>query len=92
MAFSATYQLEGFDNEGRYFNRSVTISASGGLFSVSFNYEGLNIPANSYPSQDETLKGLAYELKKRGFKKIRAKLNYLGDRYLAERKPWVYFQ
>ncbi len=89
---SFIYQLEGFDDEGRYFDRSVTISASGGLFTVSFSYEGLNIPANSYSSQDEALKGLASELKKRGFKKIRAKLNYLGDRYLAERKPWIYFQ
>jgi hypothetical protein len=87
---SSIYQLEGFDNEGRYFARPVTISASGSLFSVSFSYEGLDISAKPNPSQDEALKELAYDLKKRGFKKIRAKLNYLGDRYLAERKPWVY--
>jgi len=92
MAFSAIYQLEGFDNEGRYFDRSVTMSASGGLFSASISYEGLSISAKPDTSQDEALKELANELKKLGFKKIRAKLNYLGERYLAERKPWVYFK
>ena len=89
---SSIYQMEGFDDDGRYFSRAVILTESGGIVSVSFNYEGLMILANSHPSRDEALKELVSELKKRGFKKIRARLNYIGDRYLAEGRPWIYFR
>lgn len=88
---SATYQLEGVDEEGRYFSRSVILTELGGLLSVSFNYEGIKISANSHHTHDGALKELVSQIKKSGFINIRARLNYVGSRYLAEGKPWIYF-
>lgn len=88
---SATYQLEGIDEEGRYFNRNLILTGTGGVFSAFFNYEGLKIEANSHPTHDEVLKELVSKLKKKGVKKIRTRLNYIGERYLTEGRPWIDF-
>lgn len=88
---SATYQLEGVDEEGRYFSRSVIFRDPEGVFSALFNYEGLKIETNHHPNPDGALKELVSKLKKRGFNKIRARLNYIEGKYLEERRPWIYF-
>lgn len=83
--------MEGVDEDGRYFSRSIILTDTDGIFSALFSYEGLIIEVNSHPTHDETLKELSSKLKKRGFNKIRARLTYIGDRYLAEERPWIYF-
>ena len=88
---SVTYQLEGIDDGGRYFSRSLEITDSEGLFSALINYEGLKIATNYYHTKEEALKELVSDLRKRGFIKIRARLNYIRGRYLVEERPWIYF-
>lgn len=83
------HQLEGFDHQGRSFSRDANIVLTDEGYFAKFNYEGLRVDSNIYPTVEESLHELARKLQKKGFTRIRTRLNFREERYFAEREPWV---
>jgi len=89
MPMIEIHQLEGFDPQGRSFNRNVEVHRSDKGFSARFQYEGLSAGSATYVTITETIADLIQKLQQKGFRKLRARVNFKGKRYLAERQPWV---
>lgn len=83
------HQLEGFDPQGRSFNRNVEVYRSEKGFSSRFQYEGMTAESSTFVIIAEALTDLVKKLQAKGFRKIRTRVNFKGKRYLAERQPWV---
>ena len=83
------HQIEGFDNQGRSFNRDTKIVVTDEGYSAKVNYEGLRVESNIFPTVDEALRELALKLQRKGFTSLRTRINFREERYLAEREPWV---
>ena len=85
------HQVEGQDERRRVFNRLVDIVRIEKGYTAFFHYEGLNFETSSFRTIDETIRELVSRMHKSGFSNIRTRLNFKGQRYLAEREPWVTF-
>ncbi len=83
------HQIEGFDPQGRSFNRDVPIGFTEEGFWARINYEGLKADTPPYPTVEEALFELVRRLQKNGFKDLRTRLNFREERYFAETQPWV---
>lgn len=84
------HQIEGFDPQGRSFNRNVEVHRSEKGFTGLFRYEGLQAESRTFYTIREAIGDLAHQLSEKGFQKLRTRVNFKGRRYLAERQPWVY--
>ena len=89
MLMIEVHQLEGFDPQGRSFNRNVEVSRSDKGFSARFQYEGLGAGSATYVTVAEAIADLVQKIQQKGFRKLRTRVNFKGKRYLAERQPWV---
>ena len=83
------HQLEGFDRRDKSFNRNVEIWRSTQGYVAYFQYEGLELQTAPALRPAEALKSLVGLLYQRGITRIRTRLNFKGNRYLAERMAWV---
>ena len=83
------HQLEGFDRRDKSFNRNAEIWRTAQGYVAYFQYEGLEIHTAPALRPAEALKALVDLLYQRGVTDIRTRLNFKGNRYLAERLPWV---
>ena len=89
MTIIEIHQLEGFDPQGRSFNRNVEVYRSEKGFSTRFQYEGLTAESATFVTIAEAMTDLVKKLQPKGFRKIRTRINFKGKRYLAERQSWV---
>jgi hypothetical protein len=76
------HQLEGTDPSERYFNRL-------GGYNGSIMYEALTLDSQVHRTVQETTKDIADQLRALGFTKMRTRLNFKGQKYLAEKETWV---
>lgn len=83
------HQLEAFDNQGRSFSRDANIVITDDGYFSKIGYEGLRVESNIFPTVEESLRELSLKLQKKGFTRIRTRLNFREEKYLAEREPWV---
>jgi hypothetical protein len=83
------HQIEGQDERRRVFNRLVDVQRTEKGYSAIFFYEGLTFETDSSRTVEESLRKLISRLQKAGFSNLRSRLNFRGQRYLAEREPWV---
>ncbi len=83
------HQLEGTDPSERYFNRLIPIKRVEGGYNGSIMYEALTISSQIHRTVQETTKDLADQLRVLGFTKMRTRLNFKGQKYLAEKETWV---
>jgi hypothetical protein len=83
------HQLEGFDRRDKSFNRNVEIWRTAHGYVAYFQYEGLEIQTVPALRPVEALRALVGLLSQRGIAHIRTRLNFKGNRYLAERLAWV---
>jgi hypothetical protein len=83
------HQLEGFDRRDKSFNRNVEIWRTAHGYVAYFQYEGLEIQTQPALRPVDALKALVGLLSQRGITRIRTRLNFKGNRYLAERLAWV---
>jgi hypothetical protein len=83
------HQLEGFDRRDKSFNRNVEIWRTAQGYVAYFQYEGLDLQSPPSLRPAEALQALVARLARHGIVKIRTRLNFKGNRYLAERLPWV---
>jgi hypothetical protein len=83
------HQLEGFDRRDKSFNRNVEIWRTAHGYVAFFQYEGLELHTAPALRPAEALRALVGLLDQRGVTNIRTRLNFKGNRYMAERLPWV---
>ena len=83
------HQLEGFDHRDKSFNRNVEIWRTPQGYVAYFQYEGLDLQSPPSLRPSEALQALVERLSRHGIVRIRTRLNFKGNRYLAERLPWV---
>lgn len=83
------HQLEGTDPSDRYFNRLIPIKRVEGGYSGSVMYEALNIESQIHRTVQEALTDIVDQLRDLGFVTMRTRLNFKGQKYLAEKESWV---
>ena len=83
------HQVEGFDPNPRSFNRNAEVIRSGKGYYAAINYEGLQIQGQIFPTIEAAIRDLISNLQAKGFSRLRTRVNFKGQRYLAEREPWV---
>lgn len=83
------HQLEGMDPSDRYFNRMIPIKRVDRGYSGTVMYEALTLESKVYRTVQETLKDITDQLRELGFNTMRTRLNFKGQRYLAEKETWV---
>lgn len=82
------HQLEGQDDRDRVFNRRIEVHRSDKGYRAMFHYEGLTLESEPKRTVSDCLIELVGRLQEIGFHRLRSKLNFRGQRYLAEREPW----
>ena len=83
------HQLEGMDPSDRYFNRMIPIMRVERGYSGTVMYEALNVQSQVYRTVSEVLKDITDQLRELGFTIMRTRLNFKGQKYLAEKETWV---
>jgi hypothetical protein len=83
------HQLEGFDRREKSFNRNVEIWRTPQGYVAYFQYEGLDLQSPPCLRPSEALAALVVRITAHGLTQLRTRLNFKGNRYLAERQPWV---
>jgi hypothetical protein len=83
------HQVEGFDLNRRSFNRNAEIIRSGKGYYAAINYEGLEVQGTIFPTIEGAMRDMITNLQAKGFFKLRSRVNFKGQRYLAEREPWI---
>lgn len=83
------YQIEGQDERRRVFNRLVDIQRIEKGYKAIFHYEGLTFETEAFRTIEDALRDFVSRLHRAGFSSLRTRLNFRGQRYLAEREPWV---
>ena len=83
------HQVEGFDPNRRSFNRNAEIIRSGKGYYATLNYEGLEVQGTIFPTIERAMRDLISNLQAKNFFRLRSRVNFKGQRYLAEREPWI---
>lgn len=83
------HQVEGFDLSHRSFNRNAEVFRSGKGYYAAMNYEGQQVQGMIFNTIEKAMQDLISNLQAKGFSRLRSRVNFKGQRYLAEREPWV---
>ena len=83
------HQLEGVDPSDRYFNRAVSVKRVDRGYSAYLMYEDLELESTVHPTASEAIKDIVSQLHDLGFTQIRTRLNFKGQKYLAEKETWI---
>jgi tRNA G26 N,N-dimethylase Trm1 len=83
------HQLEGTDPSDRYFNRMVAVKRVERGYSASFMYEDLTVEGDTHKTVAAAVKEIVDKLRDLGFSGMRTRVNFKGQRYLAEKETWL---
>ncbi|WHZ17745.1 MAG: hypothetical protein OJF52_004598 [Nitrospira sp.] len=83
------HQVEGIDPSDRYFNRSVLVNRVAAGYAGKVTYEALAIEGTAHPTTTAAVKAVVEKLQSLGFTRLRTRLNFKGNRYLAEKETWT---
>ena len=83
------HQLEGMDPSDRYFNRTVSIKRIDRGYSAKVMYEALERESGVHPAGSEAIDEIVKMFQDLGFTEMRTRLNFKGQKYLAEKESWV---
>ncbi len=83
------HQLEGQDDRDRVFNRRIELFRTEKGYRAVFHYEGITIESSAMRTVSDSLLEIVSRLQKLGFHRLRTRLNFRGQRYLAETEPWA---
>lgn len=83
------HQLEGVDPSDRYFNRAVLVNRTSTGYAAKVMYEALTIEGQSHSTIGAAVKEVVERLRGLGFRRMRTRTNFRGQRYLAEKETWV---
>ena len=74
------HQVEGIDPSDRYFNRAVLVSRVAA---------GYTVEGSAHSTTGAAVKAVVEKLMGVGFTRLRTRLNFKGNRYLAEKETWT---
>ncbi len=83
------HQLEGTDPSDRYFNRVVLVKHVNRGYTTSMMYEALVTESGIHQTVGGAIKEVVDKLQHLGFMQMRTRLNFKGQKYLAEKESWV---
>ena len=83
------HQLEGTDPSDRYFNRLIPVKRVDRGYTANVMYEALTVESDTYPTAPAAVKEIVDRLRNLGFTKMRTRVNFKGQRYLAEKETWI---
>lgn len=83
------HQLEGTDPSDRYFNRLIPVKRVEHGYTASVMYEALTIESGVHRTIHGAVKEIVDRLRELGFSRMRTRVNFRGQRYLAEKESWV---
>ncbi|RMH31109.1 MAG: hypothetical protein D6690_17100 [Nitrospirae bacterium] len=83
------HQLEGIDPSDRYFNRLIAIKRVDRGYRASVMYEALTLESGVHKTVAEAVKEIVEKLRALGFSRMRTRVNFKGQRYLAEKESWI---
>ena len=83
------HQLEGTDPSDRYFNRVVPVKHVNRGYTASMMYEALVTESEVHQTMGGAIKEIVDKLHHLGFTHMRTRLNFKGQKYLAEKETWV---
>ncbi len=83
------HQLEGVDPSDRYFNRAILVNRTPSGYAAKVMYEALIVEGQSHPTVSLAVKEVVDKLRNFGFRRMRTRTNFKGQRYLAEKETWV---
>ncbi len=83
------HQLEGADPSERYFNRIVPVKHVNHGYTASMMYEALVTESGVHQTIGGALNDIVVQLRDLGFTQMRTRLNFKGQKYLAEKESWV---
>ena len=83
------HQLEGTDPSDRYFNRLVPIKRVDRGYTASVMYEALTVESETHRTIQGAVTEVVDKLRELGFSRMRTRVNFKGQRYLAEKETWI---
>jgi len=83
------HQLEGMDPSARYFNRTISVKRVDRGYSGKVMYEAIERESGVFPTVSEALTEVVKMFHDLGFIEMRTRLNFKGQKYLAEKESWV---
>ena len=82
------YQVAGLDELGRGFNRRVEMKIVSGTFQAVFQYERFTLQTDPQLTERAAVAELVRQLQTRGYAQLRSRLQFRGETYLGNQKPW----
>ena len=86
------HQLEGTDPSDRYFNRLVPVKRVDRGYTASMMYEALTIESDTHRTIPAAVNDIVTKLRDLGFSNMRTRVNFKGQRYLAEKESWIDYE
>ena len=83
------HQVEGIDPSDRYFNRAVLVNRVAAGYTGKMTYEAYAVEGAPHSTTSAAVKAVVDKLQSVGFTRIRTRLNFKGNRYLAEKETWT---
>jgi len=83
------YQIAGLDERERGFNRILALERDGDRYRAVFRYETMTVRTAESRTTGEALGELIVMLRARGYRQLRSRLNFQGDKYLGSQEPWL---
>jgi hypothetical protein len=83
------HQMEAMDPSDRYFNRAISVKRVDRGYTAKVMYEDLERESGMHPTVSGALKELVKMFQDLGFTEFRTRLNFKGQKYLAEKETWV---
>jgi hypothetical protein len=85
------YQLAGFDDRERGFNRPVECEATGAGFRALLRYETACVTAEHPSSATGALEELVRALHRQGYRELRSQLSFKQGLYLGSQELWIQY-
>lgn len=83
------HQVEGNDPSDRSFSRSILVSRTPQGYSAQVMYEALTVEGQTFTTIGAAVQSVVDKLRELGFRRLRTRPNFKGQRYLAEKETWV---
>jgi hypothetical protein len=83
------HQVEGIDPSDRYFNRAVLVNRVAAGYTGKVTYEAYAVEGSAHSTTGAAVKAVIDKLLSVGFTRLRTRLNFKGNRYLAEIETWT---
>ena len=83
------HQLEAADPSDRSFNRLMPVKRVDRGYSTTIMYEALIVESDIHRTVQDAITDVVTKLQEHGFTKIRSRVNFKGQRYLAEKESWI---